>query len=42
MKQDGVYREVFHDRTYECRDGVLRYHAPKGTTMLFVREGDLA
>jgi len=42
MKQDGVYREVFHDQTYECRGGVLRYTAPKGTTMLFVREGDLA
>ena len=38
MKEDGIYREMFHDQTYECRDGVLKYTVPKGTTMLFVKE----
>ena len=38
MKEDGVYREVFHGETYECKDGILRYHAPKGTTMLFIKK----
>ena len=38
MKEDGVYREVFSGKLYECRNGLLRYHAPKGSTMLFVRE----
>ena len=38
MKEDGLYREMFHDQIYECKNGVLKYHAPKGTTMLFVKE----
>ena len=38
MQQDGVYREMFSGKRYECRGGVLRYSVPKGTTMLFVRE----
>jgi len=38
MKQDGVYREVFSGKLYECKDGLLRYRVPKGTTMLFVKE----
>ena len=38
MKEDGPYREVFSGQLYECKNGMLRYHAPKGTTMLFVKE----
>ncbi|MBE5782553.1 MAG: hypothetical protein E7329_04465 [Clostridiales bacterium] len=37
-KEDGVYREIFSGKTYECKNGALRYSAPKGTTMLFVKE----
>ncbi len=38
MPEDGRYRELFHGETYECRGGLLTYHAPRGTTMLFVKE----
>ena len=37
MKEDGVYREVFSGQRYACKNGLLRYHAPKGQTMLFVK-----
>jgi hypothetical protein len=40
MPEDGCYHEMFHDQTYECKDGLLCYHAPLGTTMLFVKEND--
>lgn len=38
-REDGLYREIFSGKTYECKNGSLRYFAPKGTTMLFVKEG---
>ncbi len=37
-REDGVYREVFSGKEYECRNGVLKYDAPAGTTMLFVKK----
>ena len=38
MKEDGAYRELFSGARYETRQGLLRYHAGKGQTMLFVKE----
>ncbi|MBE5782552.1 MAG: hypothetical protein E7329_04460 [Clostridiales bacterium] len=37
-KEDGMYKEIFSGKTYECKNGSLRYSVPKGTTMLFIKE----
>ena len=36
-REDGWYREVFSGKLYECQNGSLRYSAPTGTTMLFIK-----
>lgn len=35
MPKDGVWREVWSGEEFVCRDGVIRYHAESGRTMMF-------
>lgn len=37
MPEDGIWREVWSGERFECRGGLMRYHAEAGRTMMFVR-----